>query len=393
MRSLSCSYEYVGPLPDPDSAPTGLIVAYSRKGVHSGGRVVAWSDGSVGWVTEEQLHSTAGDPRGSLAHSYSLLLQRYANRLTKERKKELAEFYEVSQDMVEESAREAEEKRPSRSGHGPSVSTQTDPRSSAEKTKREDGANVEQQKVAEALHTAVHNELDLGAGVKMQLVPIRAGEFQMGLRAADPPVTASTLSSVPQHPVRITRPFYIGECEVTQEQYQAVMGSNPSRYQGGRRPVESVSWNDADEFCRKLSAKTGLDVRLPTEAEWEYACSAGSGGVFYFGDSSSRLGEYAWYVGNSGSTTQPVGQKKPNAWGLYDMHGNVWEWCRDWYARTLPGEARDDPVGPAQGDHRVARGAASPSSASEMRCAVRYYRRPTFTASYLGFRAVVSADR
>ena len=132
----------------------------------------------------------------------------------------------------------------------------------------------------------------------------------------------------------ITKPFYLGKYEVTQEQWEAVMGSNPSHFKGPKNPVEQVSWDDCQQFLVKLNAKSGgqgSKFVLPTEAQWEYACRAGSTGKFCFGDDEKQLGEYAWYEANSGDKTHPVGEKKPNTFGLHDMHGNVWEWCQDWY--------------------------------------------------------------
>ena len=124
--------------------------------------------------------------------------------------------------------------------------------------------------------------------------------------------------------------FKIGKYPITQEQYEAVMGINPSHFQGNpQNPVESVSYDDAVAFCQKLSQLTGRNYRLPTESEWEYACRAWTTTRYYFGDDENQLGDYAWYEDNSGLTTHPVGQKLPNTWGLYDMHGNVWEWCQD----------------------------------------------------------------
>ncbi|NQT39791.1 MAG: formylglycine-generating enzyme family protein, partial [Planctomycetes bacterium] len=165
--------------------------------------------------------------------------------------------------------------------------------------------------------------VDLGGGVELDLVLIPAGSFLMGDDRAKP-----------VHKVRITKPFYLGKYEVTQEQWEAVMGSNPSNFKGAKNPVEQVSWDNCQQFLVKLNAKSGGQggkFVLPTEAQWEYACRAGSTGKFCFGDDEKQLGEYAWYGENSGSKTHPVGEKKPNTFGLHDMHGNVWEWCHDWY--------------------------------------------------------------
>ena len=134
--------------------------------------------------------------------------------------------------------------------------------------------------------------------------------------------------------------------------------------------MDNVSWYDAVEFCRRLSDKTGKTVRLPTEAEWEYACRAGSKTRFPFGDSESALGDYAWCGSNSGGKTNPVGQKKPNAWGLYDMHGNVWDWCADWYG-DYPKGAATDPQGPAAGRDRFLRGGSWNNVAGSCRAASR----------------------
>jgi formylglycine-generating enzyme required for sulfatase activity len=163
--------------------------------------------------------------------------------------------------------------------------------------------------------------------IGMKLVLIPAGEFMMGS-----PETEKDRSpdESPQHKVRISKPFYMGAMEMTQAQWKAVMEeNNPSNFKGDDLPVEKVSWEDCQEFLKKLSAKEGKTYRLPTEAEWEYACRAGTTTRFNAGDDDKALDSVGWHEGNSESKTHPVGQKKPNAWGLYDMLGNVEEWCED----------------------------------------------------------------
>ena len=175
--------------------------------------------------------------------------------------------------------------------------------------------------------------------------------------------------------MRITKPFYLGKYLVTQEQWEAVMGNNPSRFKGPKNPVETVSWDDCQQFLDKLNAKVGVrggKFQLPTEAQWEYACRAGSTTTYCFGDDESGLGEYAWYATNSGGRTHPVGEKKPNAWGLYDMHGNVWEWCQDWYDGSYYANSpTDDPTGPTTGSSRVFRGGSWRERARGCRSALR----------------------
>ncbi len=185
---------------------------------------------------------------------------------------------------------------------------------------------------------------------------IPPGEFMMG-EGGD------------QHKVTLTRGFYMQTTQVTQGQWKAVMGNNPSKFKkGDEYPVESVSWDDAQEFVRKLneSGKTDL-YSLPTEAEWEYACRAGTDTAYCFGDDADRLGEYAWYDKNSGEKPHPVGQLKPNAWGLFDMHGNVWEWCQDWHG---------DYSGASSGSRRVYRGGSFFDAARNCRSAYRGYNAP-----------------
>jgi formylglycine-generating enzyme required for sulfatase activity len=210
--------------------------------------------------------------------------------------------------------------------------------------------------------------LDLGNGVTMKLVLIRPGSFIMGSPDSE---QGRGPDESPQHEVVITKPFYMGVTEVTQAQYEAVMVTNPSKFRGPTNPVDSVIWAEAVEFCRRLSKRTRKTFRLPTEAEWEYACRAGSKTRFSFGDSESALGYYAWFASNGGRMTKPVGQKKPNAWGLYDMHGNVWEWCMDWHGPYSSGSSTD-PQGAASGSLRVVRGGMwGNGTIGYLRCACR----------------------
>lgn len=168
---------------------------------------------------------------------------------------------------------------------------------------------------------------DLGNGVKLEMLLIPKGGFLMGSPDSD---SDADDDEKPQHRVEITQEFYLGKYQITQGQWQAVMGNNPSHFQNGNDyPVEQVSWDDCHKFLGKLNQKTGKKYRLPSEAEWEYACRAGTQTRYYFGDDANQLGEYAWFDRNSDSKTHPVATKKPNQFGLYDMHGNVLEWCED----------------------------------------------------------------
>jgi formylglycine-generating enzyme required for sulfatase activity len=221
----------------------------------------------------------------------------------------------------------------------------------------------------------------------MNLVLIPAGQFLMGSPDSD---STTWDNEKPQHLVRISRPFYLGVTEMTQAQYERVMGTNPSRFKEAQLPVEGVSWEDAVAFCGRLSDKEGRTYRLPTEAEWEYACRAGSTTKWSFGEDVSSLNEYAWYSANSNGTTHSVGEKKANAWGLYDMHGNVWEWCSDWYG-GYASTAMDDPTGPTAGSDRVFRGGVRNGLARDCRSAVRGRSAPAVRSDDLGFRVASSS--
>jgi len=221
-------------------------------------------------------------------------------------------------------------------------------------------------------------------GMEFKLIP--AGTFTMG--------DASGLNNETPHEVTLTKPFKMGVHEVTQDQYEQVMGVNPSEYKGADNPVETVSWEDAVEFCRKLSElpaekEAGNVYRLPTEAEWEYACRARTTTKFSFGDDESDSDDYGWYSENSDQKTHPVGSKLPNAWGLYDMHGNVWEWCQDW-EEDYPSGSVTDPSGATSGSYRVFRGGSWDFTAGFCRSALRYGYVPSYRDYDFGFRVSLS---
>jgi len=217
----------------------------------------------------------------------------------------------------------------------------------------------------------------------MEFCYIPGGTYMMGSdngAGGEKPVHEVTVSS-----------FMIGRYEVTQKQYREIMGKNPSNFKGDKLPVEQVSWEDAMEFCIKFSEKYNVKARLPYEAEWEYAARAGTATAYYWGDSVDS--NYLWYYSNSGSGTHPVGEKKPNSFGLYDMSGNVWEWCMDWYDGRYPSKSPvKDPRGAENGEYRVLRGGSWGNSLdSYLRSAVRGRYIPEIRDNHVGFRVVVDS--
>jgi len=231
--------------------------------------------------------------------------------------------------------------------------------------------------------------------IGIEMVRIPAGAFVMGSGEGEDDET-------PPHEVRLDA-FLMDTCEVTQVSYQALMGRNPSKASdgGAMRPVEQVDWLAAVTYCNMRSIREGLapcynletlacdftgdGYRLPTEAEWEYACRAGSMAAYAFGPNTSRLGDYAWFSDNASKTTHAVGQKRPNAWGLYDMHGNVAEWCHDVYDKTAyDRHAEHNPRGPAEGDERVLRGGSWRTSADACRASARASETPRFADACFG---------
>ncbi|MDP8242571.1 MAG: formylglycine-generating enzyme family protein [Candidatus Hinthialibacter antarcticus] len=225
--------------------------------------------------------------------------------------------------------------------------------------------------------------------LKMELIP--AGAFTMGSPSNE---SGRYSDEGPQHQVTLTNGFYMGKYEVTQAQWSAVMGSNPSSFSGMNNPVESVSWNDCQQFIEKLNGMNQGTFRLPTEAEWEYACRAGTTTRFYWGDdpNNSQINQYAWYDSNSSSRTHEVGTKLPNPWELFDMSGNVWEWCQDWYG-SYSSSAQIDPVGPlgpSSGSGRVIRGGGWDGGARSCRSALRGQGSPDYRGNRFGFRLLRS---
>ncbi|MBM4040202.1 MAG: hypothetical protein FJ290_16980 [Planctomycetes bacterium] len=272
-------------------------------------------------------------------------------------------------------------------------------------------AKRRQEATASALSAKVEEAVDLGGGVKLELVLVPAGKFVIG----SPPSEQDRGSDEVQKPVTIEKPFWMGKYEVTQEQWQAIMGSKPARFSGMRNPVETASWDECRAFIAKLNEKvmsellppnlrtldigdwlarpvedrTGRGFRLPTEGEWEWACRAGAATRFCFGDSDATLGDYAWYDANRSGGAHQVGEKRQNVWGLHDMHGNVWEWCASPYAERFDGsESKDEE---AFSRRRVLRGGLWFAASQNCRSAHRLGPILKGNLDWGGFRVVCSA--
>ncbi len=222
-------------------------------------------------------------------------------------------------------------------------------------------------------------------GINIEMVKVEAGSFDMG---ATPEMENPHEDEKPVHRVTLTNNYYIGKYEVTQALWKIVMGSNPSNSKGDNLPVEKVSWNDCQKFISKLNKLTGKSFRLPTEAEWEYAARGGNKSRGYQYSGSNTIGDVAWYDGNSGSKTHAVGTKQPNELGAFDMTGNVWEWCQDWFNR-YSSSPQTNPIGAVSGSCRVYRG-GSWCYSGYCRCSCRFDGTPDFRNGDLGLRLVLS---
>jgi len=223
--------------------------------------------------------------------------------------------------------------------------------------------------------------------IGMEFVPLPSGSFRMG---GDKVHEQAEDHENPIHKVDISKGFLMGRCAVTQEQWARVMDTSPSEFTGDQRPVECVSWQDAQVFIETLNVKENTRAyRLPTEAEWEYAARATATTAYSFGSETGSLSTYAWFKKNAGEMTHPVGQLEPNAWGLYDMHGNVHEWCQDWFDRHYYAHSpKVDPNGPEKGLARALRGGDWSSLDWYCRCASRSLSSPDRRSSRVGFRLV-----
>lgn len=204
------------------------------------------------------------------------------------------------------------------------------------------------------------------------------------------PVGSFHMGAAIDHLVELSEGFWLGKYEVTQEQWRRVMGSNPSYVKGDLHPVEQVSWLESQVFVEKLNELSKSDsYSLPTEAQWEYASRAGSTTLFSFGEDSNALSDYAWYRDSSSGTTHPIGEKKPNSWNLFDMYGNVWEWCADWKG-LYPKHDVSDPTGPHEGELRILRGGSWYTAHTDCNSAVRHGSSPYNAHNRYGLRIVRS---
>ncbi len=246
---------------------------------------------------------------------------------------------------------------------------------------------VAQQPVMQTIVTNSDNiSIPVKNGISIDMVRVEAGTFTMG---ATPEMENPWDGEKPTHQVTLTNDYYIGKYEVTQALWKAVMGNNPSNFKGDNLPVEMVSWDECQEFISKLNSITGKTFRLPTEAEWEYAARGGKKSRGYQYSGSNNLADVAWYEDNSGSKTHAVGSKQANELGIYDMSGNVWEWCQDWKG-SYSSSSQVNPTGANSGSNRVYRGGGWSGNARYCRSSCRFSVTPGFRIFILGLRLVLS---
>ena len=246
---------------------------------------------------------------------------------------------------------------------------------------------IAQQPIVQPTVTNSDNiSIPIKDGISIEMVRVEAGTFTMG---ATPEMENPLYEEKPAHQVTLTNDYYIGKYEVTQALWKAVMGNNPSNFKGDNLPVEQVSWDDCQEFLSKLNSITGKTFRLPTEAEWEYAARGGKKSRGYQYSGSNNLSDVAWNINNSGSKTHAVGSKQANELGIYDMTGNVWEWCQDWYGK-YSSSSKTNPTGANRGSKRVGRGGSWIFNLLACRSSYRGYGSPDNRLNYVGLRLVLS---
>lgn len=248
-----------------------------------------------------------------------------------------------------------------------------------EREKKQEEGKVEQRATKKFVDSFVN-------GVNIKMIKVEGGTFKMG--ATSEQGSDAYGDESPVHSVTLPD-YYIGETEVTQELWKAVMGNNPSNFKGDQKPVECVSWHDCHKFIKKLNQLTGKNFRLPTEAEWEYAARGGNKSKGYKYSGGNDINEVAWYKGNSNSHTHDVKTKSPNELGIYDMSGNVFEWCKDWFG-YYSSSSQTNPKGPSSGSDRVFRGGSCIDFAGNCRVSFRSNYAPDFRRDYLGFRLALS---
>ena len=284
---------------------------------------------------------------------------------------------------VQQVAQQPQKPEPQQTQQQPQRPVQQQPVEQPQPTRPEPQRPVQQQPEPEPMPATVQQSQRPQSNLPdIAMVYVSGGTFTMG--ATSEQGSDAWDDEKPAHSVTLSG-YYIGKYEVTQKLWKAVMGSNPSNFKGDNLPVERVSWNDVQEFLRKLNAMTGKNYRLPTEAEWEFAARGGNSSRGYKYSGSNSLGNVAWYYDNSGSGTHAVGTKSPNELGIYDMSGNVWEWCQDWYG-SYSGSSQRNPQGPNSGSSRVFRGGCWSYDARFCRVSIRGYNTPGYRLNHLGFR-------